>query len=46
MKAFKEKYETPDFVMTPVEAKEAHKQIEEMLAERRKGESSYQGCKR
>jgi len=36
MKAFKEKYETPGVVMTPEEAKEAQKQIEEMLAERRK----------
>jgi len=36
MKAFKEKYETPGFVMTPEEAKMAKKQIEVMLAERRK----------
>ena len=36
MKAFKEKYETPSFVMTPEDAREAQKQIEDMLAERRK----------
>jgi len=36
MRDFKKKYETPGFVMTPEEAKKAQKQIEEMLAERRK----------
>jgi len=39
MRDFKKKYETPGFVMTPEEAKKAQKQIEEMLAERRKEEA-------
>jgi len=45
MKAFKEKYETPGFVMTLEEAKEAHKQIEEMLAERRKEKAAIQAAR-
>jgi len=36
MRHFKKKYETSDFVMTPAKAREAQKQIEEMLAARRK----------
>jgi len=45
MKAFKEKYETPDFVMTPEEAKRAQKQIEEMLAERRKEKEAIKAAR-
>ena len=45
MKAFKEKYETPGFVMTPEEAKEAQKQIEEMLAERRKEKAAIKAAR-
>jgi len=36
MRDFKKKYETPGFVMTPEGAREAQKQIEKMLAKRRK----------
>ena len=36
MRDFKKKFETSDFVMTPAKAREAQKQIEEMLAARRK----------
>jgi len=35
MRDFKKKYETPGFVMTPEDAREAHKQLERMLAERK-----------
>jgi len=35
MRDFKKKYETSDFVMTPEDAREAQKQIEKMLAERK-----------
>ena len=45
MKAFKEKYETPGFVMTPEEAKEAQKQIEVMLAERMKEKEAIKAAK-
>jgi len=36
MKAFKEKYESQGFVMTPEMAREAQKQIDEMMAVRKK----------
>ena len=45
MKAFKENYETPGFVMTPEEAKDAQKQIKEMLAERRKEKAAIKGAR-
>ena len=45
MEAFKEKYETPDFVMTPEEAKRAQKQIEEMLAEKRKEKEAIKAAR-
>jgi len=45
MKAFKEKYETPGFVMTPEEAREAHKQIEEMMAERKKEKAALKAAR-
>jgi len=45
MRDFKKKYETPDFVMTPAKAKEAHKQIEEMLAERRKEKTAIKAAR-
>jgi len=45
MKAFKEKYETPGFVMTPEVAKEAQKQIEEMVAERRKEKAAIKAAR-
>jgi len=45
MRDFKKKYETPGFVMTPEEAKKAQKQIEEMLAERRKNEEAIKAAR-
>ena len=45
MKAFKEKYETSSFVMTPEEAKEAQKQIEEMMAERKKEKAAIKAAR-
>jgi len=45
MKAFKEKYETLGFVMTPEDAKEAQKQIEDMLAERRKEKAAIKDAR-
>jgi len=46
MKSFKEKYETLGFVMTSEDAKEAQKQIEDMLKEgRRKQLSRLQGMR-
>jgi len=45
MRDFKKKYETPGFVMTPEEAKKAQKQIEEMLAERRKNEEATKAAR-
>jgi len=44
MRDFKKKYETLGFVMTPEEAKKAQKQIEEMLAERRKNEEAIKAA--
>ena len=45
MRDFKKKYETLGFVMTPEEAKKAQKQIEEMLAERRKNEEAIKAAR-
>jgi len=45
MRDFKKKYETPDFVMTPEGAREAHKQIERMLAERRKEKEAIKAAR-
>jgi len=45
MKAFKEKYDTPGFVMTPEDAKAAQKEIEEMLAERRKEKAAIKAAR-
>jgi len=45
MKAFKEKYETPGFVMTPEKAKEAQKQIEEMMAARKKEKAALKAAR-
>ena len=45
MKAFKEKYETPDFVMTPEKAREAQKQIEEMMAARKKEKAALKAAR-
>ena len=45
MKAFKEKYETPGFVMTSEDAREAQKQIERMLAERKKEQEAIKAAR-
>jgi len=45
MRDFKKKYETPNFVMTPAKAREAQKQIEEMLAERRKEKAAIKAVR-
>jgi len=45
MKVFKEKYETPGFVMTPEKAKEAQKQIEEMMAARKKEKTALKDAR-
>jgi len=45
MRDFKKKYETPGFVMTLEEAKKAQKQIEEMLAERRKDKEAIKAAR-
>ena len=45
MKALKEKYETPGFVMTPEKAKEAQKQIEEMMAARKKEKATLKAAR-
>jgi len=45
MRAFKEKYETPGFVMTPEDAREAQKQIERMLAERKKEQAAIKAAR-
>jgi len=45
MKAFKEKYETPGFVMMPEKAKEAQKQIEEMMAARKKEKEALKAAR-
>jgi len=45
MRAFKKKHETPGFVMTPEEAREAQKQIEEMMAERKKEKAALKAAR-
>jgi len=45
MKAFKEKYETPGFVMTPGKAREAKQQIEEMMAARKKEKAALKAAR-
>jgi len=45
MRAFKKKYETPGFVMTPEKAREAQKQIEEMMAERKKEKAALKAAR-
>jgi len=45
MKAFKEKYETSGFVMTPEKAREAQKQIEEMMAARKKEKAALKAAR-
>ena len=45
MRAFKKKYETPGFVMTPEDAREAQKQIEELLAERKKEKAALKAAR-
>ena len=45
MKAFKEKYETPSFVMTPAKAREAKQQIEEMMATRKKEKAALKAAR-
>jgi len=45
MRAFKKKYETKGFVMTPEKAREAQKQIEELLSERRKEKAALKAAR-
>jgi len=45
MRDFKKKYETPGFVMTPEDAREAQKQIERMLAERKKEKAALKAAR-
>jgi len=45
MSDFRKKYETPDFVMTPEDAIEAQKQIERMLAERKKEKAALKAAR-
>jgi len=45
MKAFKEKYESQGFVMTPEMAKEAQKQIDEMMAVRKKEKAALKATR-
>jgi len=45
MRDFKKKYETSDFVMTPEDAREAQKQLERMLAERKKEKASLKAAR-
>jgi len=45
MRAFKKKYETLGFVMTPEDAKAAQKQIEEIMAERKKEEATLKAAR-
>ena len=45
MRAFKKKYETLGFVMTPEEARNAQKQIEEMMAERKKEKAALKAAR-
>ena len=45
MRDFKKKYETSDFVMTPEDAREAQKQIEKMLAERKMEQAAIEAAR-
>jgi len=45
MKAFKEKYESQGFVMTPEMAKESQKQIDEMMAVRKKEKAALKAAR-
>ena len=45
MRDFKKKYETSDFVMTPEDAREAQKQLERMLAERKKEKAALKAAR-
>jgi len=45
MKAFKEKYEGPDFEMTPEKAKEAQEQAKRMIAARKKEKEAFQAAR-
>jgi len=45
MSDFRKKYETPGFVMTPEDAREAQKQIERMLAERKKEQAAIKAAR-
>jgi len=45
MSDFRKKYETPDFVLTPEGAREAQKQIEKMLAERKKEKAALKAAR-
>jgi len=45
MSDFKKKYETSDFVMTPEDAREAQKQLERMLAERKKEKAALKAAR-
>jgi len=45
MRDFKKKYETPGFVMTPEDAREAQKQIEKMLVERSKEQEAIKAAR-
>jgi len=45
MSDFRKKYETPDLVMTPEDAREAQKQIERMLAERKIEKAALQAAR-
>jgi len=45
MKAFKEKYESQGFVMTPEMAREAQKQIDEMMAVRKKEKATLKAAR-
>ena len=45
MRDFKKKYETPGFVMTPEDGREAQKQIEKILAERSKEQEAIKAAR-
>ena len=45
MRDFKKKYESSDFVMTPEDAREAQKQIEKMLAERKMEQAAIEAAR-
>jgi len=45
MRDFKKKYETSNFVMTPEDAREAQKQLERMLAERKKEKAALKAAR-